>query len=152
MLIFIRLIPYSIKEKDLRWFVLNALCSPWRRLLRRWGNIRSVRIIKITDQGTLSIEYHGLVNVEPARLADAAIKKLNHTELGGRSVQVRKFQKRSGYRDRRGQDPGMEGLAIHNRRQKDRRRDSLSTEGVRVAGEYFPGEILSYTAHQGVSE
>jgi len=147
MLIFFRLIPDSVTEKDLRRFVRNALCSPWRRLLRRWGNIRSIRIIKITNQETFSIEYHGLVDVEPARLADAAIKKLDRMELGGRPVQVRKFHKRSGYRDRRRQDPGMEGLAIHNRRIKDRRRATLSTEGVYIAGALFPGEILSlYTA------
>ena len=147
MLIFFRLIPDSITEKDLRRFVRNALCSPWRRLFRRWGNIRSIRIIKITNQETFSIEYHGLVDVEPARLAESAINKLDRTELGGRPVQVRKFHKRSVYRDRRRQDPGMEGLAIHNRRRKDRRRTSLSTERMQIAGALFPGEILSlYTA------
>jgi len=147
MLIFFRLIPDSITEKVLRRFVRDALCPPWRRLFRRWGNIRSIRIIEITNQETFSIEYHGLVDVEPARLADAAIKKLNRTELGGRSVQVRKFHKRSGYRDRRIQGPGIEELAIQNRRKRDRRRASLSTERVYVAGALLPAEILSfYTA------
>jgi len=147
MLIFFRLIPDSITEKVLRRFVRDALCSPWRRLFRRWGNIRSIRIIKITNQETFSIEYHGLVDVEPARLADAAIKRLNRTELGVRAVQVRKFHKRSGYRDRRTQDSRMEGLAIQNRRKRDRRRDSLSTERVYVSGALLPAEILSfYTA------
>jgi len=143
MLIFIRLIPDSVTDKDLRRFVRHVLCSPWRRLFRRWGDIRTLRIIKITNQETFSIEYHGLVDVEPAQVADTAIKKLNRTELGGKPVQVRKFHKRSGYRDRRRQDPGMEGLAIHNRRKRDRRRASLSAEGVYVAGALFPGEILS---------
>ena len=135
MQLFIPCIPDSVSEADLRRFMQQALCSPWRRLLKRWGHIGSIRILKITHQESRSVEYHGLVDVEPARQAERLIKKLNNTLLGGEAVEVRQYHRRSGFRERRRQHSGMESLAITDRRTRERRRGSLIIEQVPVSGE-----------------
>lgn len=139
MLVFIRRIPESVTRQDLRHFVGQAFRSPWNRLFGRKGEIRALDILKITDADAETIEFHGLVDIEPAKSAMLAIRRLGRVPLLGRNVQVRQYRVRSAYRDRRGQPPGQGELSIHNRRVGDRRRPNLREERVHVSGPLVAG-------------
>ncbi|HEB95735.1 MAG TPA: RNA-binding protein [Sedimenticola thiotaurini] len=134
MLVFIREIPESVTRQDLRHFVGEAFRSPWNRLFGRKGEIRELDILKITDEETQTVEYHGLVDIEPSKSAMLAIRRLNKSRLLGRSVDVRRYWIRSTYRDRRGQPQGAEELSLPERRMRDRRRPRLREERVHVSG------------------
>jgi RNA recognition motif-containing protein len=134
MLIFIRVLPESVTRDDLYQFASRAVRSPWSRMFGQRGRIKGVDILKITDQERGSVAYHGLVDIEPAKSAMIAIKRLDGSEINGKRVLVRKYYTRSRYRDRRGQMPQPAALTILNRRLKDRRRPQLSKEMVHVSG------------------
>jgi len=101
MLIFIRLLPESVTQGELRRFVEKAIHSPWRNLFLARSKIRMAEIRKLVNRATGSVEYHGLVDIEPAKGAVTAIRKLHLTPLKGKTVEVRKYYKRSPLRDRR---------------------------------------------------
>ncbi|MCB1852211.1 MAG: RNA-binding protein [Gammaproteobacteria bacterium] len=132
-------LPDSTTEREVRQFVLSAICSFLHRLLRRQNRINSIEIIEITDTTCCSTEYHAIVDFEQPDIALLAIKKLNGTKLKGAPVVVREYQTRSSYRDRRRQSSEVPLLAIHNRRKGGRRRLNLSKKTVRISGVFQPG-------------
>lgn len=134
MLVFIRMLPESVTVTDLAQFVDKAMQRPWSGLFRNRGNYDKLQIVKITDRDTQSIEYHGLLEIEPAEVALGAMKKLNNMRLKGQLVQVRRYFRRSPYLDRRGQMPGREELNFIDRRSGDRRRPHLDIESVAITG------------------
>jgi hypothetical protein len=95
-------------------------------------------IRKLVNRATGSVEYHGLVDIEPAKGAVTAIRKLHLTPLKGKTVEVRKYYKRSPLRDRR--ERGDEGVA-ENRRKRDRRRPNLMAESVTISGPLRAGRL-----------
>jgi RNA recognition motif-containing protein len=138
MRIFIRLLPESVTQSDLRRFVEKAIHSPWQPLLLRRSKIHSTEIRMLVNRATGSVEYHGLVDVEPAKRAAVAIRKLNQTPLKGKAVEVRKYYERSALRDRRGGDMAA---ASSNRRKRDRRRENLVAESVNISGPLRAGRL-----------
>ena len=122
MLVFIRLLPDAVTRGDLRQFVIQGCQPSILRPLRRPARINRFEIVKITNLRTKTVEYHGLAEIEPAKAALSVIKRLNRAELKGRKIEVRKFYRRSQLRDRRGQQPPVEHLSIHDRRKLNRRR------------------------------
>ena len=138
MLIFIRLLPESVTQGELRRFVEKAIHSPWRSLFFARSKIRMAEIRKLVNRATGSVEYHGLVDVEPAKGAVTAIRKLHLTPLKGKTVEVRKYYKRSPLRDRREQ--GNEEVS-ENRRKRDRRRPNLVAESVTISGPLRAGRL-----------
>ena len=132
MLIFIRLLPESVTQSELRKFVGRVVQSPWQNLLYPATRIESIEIRKITSTLQQSVEYHGIIDIEPAKLALKVIRKLHRTPLKGKEVEVRKYYQRSALRDRRTTQqsvpPGSE------RRRQDRRRVGLMRERVMVSG------------------
>jgi hypothetical protein len=139
VLIFIRLLPEAVTQGELRRFVEKAINSRWRSLLATRSKIHKAEIRKLVNQTTGSVEYHGLVDIEPAKRALAAIHKLNHAPLKGKTVEVRKYYQRSPLRDRRegfGSD-----AAADNRRKRDRRRANLLAESVTISGPLRAGRL-----------
>lgn len=135
MLVFIRMLPESTTVADLDQLVDRAIDRPWPNFFRHRGSYEKPQILKITDRDRMSIEYHGLVEIEPADAALGAIKRLGNTRLHGSQLEVRRYFRRSPYLDRRGQMPGREELNFLDRRVSDRRRPGLMIEQVDIAGE-----------------
>lgn len=140
MHVFIRSLPDSTTDREIRQFVQSAICSPLQRLLRRPNRITSIKIVEITNASSHSIEYHAIVEFELAQIAQMAIRKLNGSKLKNQSTVVRLFQTRSSYRDRRRRNSEVPLLAIHNRRKVGRRRPNLKQRTVRISGLTQPGD------------
>jgi len=140
MLVFIRLLPETVTQNDLRRFISQALKPSWLTLLAPQGRIKSTEIRKTTYGQPLSVEYHGIVDIEPAKAAMAVIHKLNRTALKGRDVEVRKYYHRSPLRDRRIALRGMTDAPAGERRHQDRRRSHMITERVHTAGPLQSGQ------------
>ncbi len=134
MLVFIRLIPESVTRQDLQLYVEQALRAPWSRLFGQRGTVKSLEILKLTDEDSQAIEFHALVDIEPPKSARLAIRRLNRTPLLGRRMTVRKYYTRTSFRDRRGQRPDQGPLSIQDRRVHDRRRPHLQQEWVHISG------------------
>jgi hypothetical protein len=139
MLIFIRLLPESVTQGELRRFVEKAIHSPWCSLFFTRSKVHGAEIRKLVNRATGSVEYHGVVDVEPAKKAVVAIRRLNRTPLRGKAVEVRKYYQRSPLRDRRG--GGRAGDASDNRRKRDRRRPNLMAESVTISGPLRAGRL-----------
>ena len=73
-------------------------------------------ILRITDRATGSVEYHGLVEVRPARIALQAIQILNGQEFGGRAIAVRRYRHRTIWGESRHRsDPATAASWWHDR-------------------------------------
>lgn len=136
MLVFIRLLPESVTQSDLRKFVSRAMRSYWSSLFFPSSRIRSTEIRKCSNSTNHSVEYHGIVDIEPAKAAVKAIRKLNRRSLKGKEVEVRKYYQRSALRDRRIDD--AEDIPTGERRRQDRRRQAMHIERVPISGRLAP--------------
>jgi len=134
MLVFIGMIPMAITCDDLHRFVYKGLGSFWTSFFGGQGIIAELSIIRIAIQNTHLVQYHGLVDIEPATSVQAVIKRLNRTRLNGVFVEVRKFIDRSPLRDRRKSQSGIETSYFKDLRKGDRRRCQLAVEEVPVSG------------------
>ncbi|MES9961333.1 MAG: RNA-binding protein [Sedimenticola sp.] len=134
MLVFIRMVPASVTNGDLRHFVDRGMGSMWDRFFGRRGNITASTILRFTNPKTQSVEYHGVVDIEPATSAQAMIKKLNRTPLNGVPVEVRKFYHRSALRDRRKDRLNTETGSVTDMRRGNRRRSHMNIEPVSISG------------------
>ena len=139
MLVFIRLLPEAVTQSDLRKFVGRAIRSSWLHWFLPQARIHSTEIRRFTNNQTRSVEYHAVVDIEPAKAAMAAIRKLNRTPLKGKEVEVRKFYRRSQLRDRRAEP--RTASAQEERRRHDRRRQSLREERVSISGAWQTGSL-----------
>ena len=146
MLVFVRIIPKSVTCDELRHFVRKGVDSFWTRFSGKQGSVDSVSIKKFTNQETQSVEYHGVVNIEPAMSAQAAIRRLNRTTLKGVPVEVRKFYQRSPLRDRRKSQSDMDAELFKDLRKVDRRRNQLDIEPVYVSGAVKAGDAIPVMA------
>jgi len=143
VLVFIRLLPESVTQSDLRKFVRNALRPSWLNPFSSQSRIQATEIRKLCNRATLSVEYHGVVEIESAKAAVAAIHKLNRTSLKGKVVEVRKYFQRSLQRDRR---EGVPELLSANRRKQDRRREGMTVERVARSGPLEIGQVKTRRA------
>jgi hypothetical protein len=133
VLIFIRLLPESVTQSELRKFVGRVVHSPWHSLLYPATRIQSIEITKITSTLQQSVEYHGIIDIEPAKLALKVIRKLHRAPLKGKQVEVRKYYQRSALRDRR-KNQQTAPPSGSDRRRQDRRRVGLMRERVTISG------------------
>lgn len=132
MLVFIRLLPESVTQNDLLQFVGKAVRSPMQSLFSPSHRIHSIEIRKLSSSTNHTVEFHGIVDIEPAKAAVKAIRKLNRTSLKGKEVEVRKFYQRSALRDRRINQ--VNGAPSDDRRKRDRRREGMIAERVSISG------------------
>ena len=134
MLLFIRMIPMAITCDELYRYVYKGMGSFWTRFFGHQGSITELSILRFANRDAQSVEYHGLVDIEPAISAQGAIRRLNRTSLYGTPVEVREFFDRSPSRDRRKSQSSMETASFKNLRKGDRRSQQLAIESVPVSG------------------
>ena len=127
MWIFLRQIPKGSTRRELGKFVSKGLSPSWMPFpfLSR-AKVKRCEILEILNPETKTIEYHGLVQLDPNRAALPVIDRVNGRSLRGKPIEVRKYFRRSGHRDRRAlfsESAGRQEL-----RRKDRRRDRLRSK------------------------
>ena len=126
MWIFIRHIHKGTTRKELGRFVNKGLRPPWMLIpLPSPAKLKRCEILQINHPETKTTEYHGLVQIEPSLAALPVIERLNGRQMQGKLIEVRKYFRRSSYRDRRHlfDDPPTQP----ERRRRDRRRDHLNS-------------------------
>ncbi len=136
MLLFIRGLPRGTSRSELIRVVQAAVRVRFPLPFRCKRRVARCEILQIVDKSDGRMERHGLVDVVPERAARLALKRLNHSRIRGKLVEVHLYRKRSYQRDRRirrFQDYALEG----ERRVKDRRRSNVviaREEAPRVVG------------------
>jgi hypothetical protein len=89
--------------------------------------VSNCSILRITDPLTAASEYHGLIEIQPAKAAMRAIDELNGRELNGKKIEARRYYNRSLLRDRLQHGSGMDGAKGGR---QERRRINLKIELV----------------------
>jgi len=109
--------------KELEKFVGKGLQPSWMLFpFQSHSILKRCEILQIFDPETKTAEYHGLAQIDPGKAA-ALIKRLNGRKLLGTPIEVRKYIRRSSYRDHRQILSDREGQQEF--RQQDRRRVRL---------------------------
>lgn len=119
MIIFLRKIPAATKPSEIIAFVEPAIKGG---LFRRSGRITGVKILALQDKRLKTLEFHGLVTVEPDAVALRAIKKLKGRRFKGKFVVIRQYFERDWHNDPRQNRGALVEQNIQNRRMSDRRR------------------------------
>ncbi len=119
MILFIRKIPANTQIKELIEFVSPAIKGGF---FRRSGVIGKVEILALQDLRLRTLEFHGLVTVEPDQVAIRAIKKLKGCRFKGKHVIVRQYWQRDWHNDPRRSYASTANVKIMERRVHDRRR------------------------------
>ena len=125
MLLFIKDIPRYASQKELTRFITKArgkmgIIFPF---LKGFTLVKC-EILRLEDRGKKTVEYHGLIGVEPEKICPSLMRRLNGAILFGKRVEVRPYVKRSVYKDRRRFHADLE-LLPQERRRRDRRRSLL---------------------------
>lgn len=119
MVIFIRKIPANTKLSEIIGFIEPAIKGG---LFRKSGKIRGAKILALRDMRLRTLEFHGLVTVEPDAVGLRAIKKLKGRRFKGKFVIVRQYFQRDWHNDpRQNRERQGDGISIE-RRTFDRRR------------------------------
>ncbi len=133
MWVFVRRINSSTTRRELEKFVGKGLKPSWIFFpFPTHGDIKRCEILCITDKDTKAVEYHGLVEIIPPKAAVSAVLRLNGSLLKGKVVEVRKYFRRSSYRDRRDHFSDQTA-AGDERRKRDRRRPNLYSRILRAS-------------------
>ena len=127
VMLFVTGLSDSVTRKDLKSIFRHLIKSRWQARWSGQGLIRSCDIVRITDRDTGNVEYHGLVELQPAKLALRAIRELSGTEIGGHPIEIRRYYHRSPLRDQLRYAP--EGESVERVRD-ERRRPNLTIELV----------------------
>ncbi len=132
MYIFVRRIPEGVSRRELGRFVDKATHRFWWRLpFVSQPQVDKCEILRIEDLENGHIEYHGLISVQPAKAALSLINRLDGERIRGKPVEVRKYFRRSSYKDRRRYYADGDDLAFDDRRRGDRRRAKLRIRTIR---------------------
>lgn len=133
IMLFFRDLPPDVSRRDLRMFVSSGLRESGVRgnpLVQVCGNCS---ILRVFDPATRATEYHGFVEVKPARVAMMAIGILNGRPLRGTPVEVRRYRQRSPLNERRAAGshlPSRGELELAGQIRRDRRRPNLQIDLV----------------------
>ncbi len=120
MILFLRNIPSTTRYDDIFRFVEPGLKGG---LLRKSGRIERVQMLVIKDTNKKSLEFHGLVRVEPDTIGERAIAKLSRKPFLGQAIEVREYRHRSWHNDRRVYKLPNNYVLLCERRSDRRRRD-----------------------------
>ena len=139
MIVFVRRIPADLTRRELEALVAEIITPRFAWLpFGVKGEIVKCEIIRIREKDTGAMERHGLVTIRPDEAALKVIKRLNHTRINGKLVEVREYKVRAYQRDRRRTEEGPQTEEQQeDRRQRDRRRRNLEIQtekGPRVEG------------------
>jgi hypothetical protein len=122
MILFLRKISATTHYDDIASLIEPVLKGGL--LSRRKGQIRNVQMLIIKDNARSTLEYHGLVTVEPDEIAEKVIEKLSKRLFQGRVIEVRPYIYRSWKNDPRTNKQPPNFVLICERK-GDRRRRNL---------------------------
>jgi hypothetical protein len=126
-MLFLRGLPEDLTRRELKMFVQCAIKGADSRMFAFGAVVSNHDIVRITDPVKGTTEYHGLVEIQPAKAAIRAIEWLNGRELKGRTIEARRYYNRSLLRDRF-KNWGSRNTARETRH--ERRRSELRIELV----------------------
>lgn len=95
VVLFLRNLPIDFSRRALREFVESELNQAGIRVTVFRNPCCNYSILRITDRSSGTQEYHGLVEIRPARRAMQAIRILNGKLVGGKPIEVRRYRHRS---------------------------------------------------------
>ena len=124
-MLFLRSLPEGMTCKELKSIIRTTIRRSIARPLWLATPVRDCSIFSITDPENGSREFHGLVEIQPAKLAAEAMEALRGRKIDGKPLEVRRYYSRSRLRDRR--ELAAEEAAGGNRK-GDRRRHNLKIE------------------------
>lgn len=130
VMLFLRNLPPNVSRRDLKAFVLAELRRAGVRGSPLLQLCTNCSILRIVDPARDSVEYHGLVEVQPARIAMQAIEALNGQRLGGTPIEVRRYRQRSPWGERRSRTEVPGGGAVVAQPLRERRRPNLKMDLV----------------------
>jgi len=119
MILFIRKIPANTKLNEIVAFVEPAVKGG---LFRKGGVIKGAKILALRDMRLNTVEFHGLVNVEPDKEAQRVLKKLKGKRFKGKFVVIRQYYQRDWHNDKRHNRQDVADAGMMEQRITDRRR------------------------------
>jgi hypothetical protein len=128
MKIFLRGLPDELHPRNLETFVQTVITPPWYLPLRTRAAIKSCVVLKVKDLDRNAVEFHGLLEIRPVKVALMAIEQLNGTKLKGYRIEARKWQVRTNQNDRRDRYKRFKSDESDERRGYERRRPNLLVE------------------------
>lgn len=131
MWIFIKGIPKEMDARALEKFVKRLMFPGWLPFSVA-GRVRisGSKILKIVHTRTRSIEYHGLIHIQPASKVERVIERINQARINGRKLESHPYSKRYARADRRNMFYDA-GKTVHpERRRVERRRKHLVSQVV----------------------
>jgi RNA recognition motif-containing protein len=121
VVLFLRNLPIDFSRQDLKKFVQSELKKAGIRGTPLRSPCSNYTVLRITDRSSGTREYHGLVEIQPARIAMQAMEVLNGKMIAGKPVEVRRYRHRSpwGRHAAQGEQTSAEDfrVAIESRRQ-----------------------------------
>lgn len=96
LLLILPSLPASVNCKTIKQLVRDGLAACGYGSLTRLFAVTRCTVLSVTDPSNGEREYHGLVQVRPAKAAMDVIEVLRGKELGGSRIDVRRYQQRSG--------------------------------------------------------
>ena len=135
-MLFVKGLPESITHRELKAQFKHLTGPRWRSYLAGNGSIGVCDIVRVTNHDTSEVEFHGLVEIQPAKLALRAIRELHGSAIRGHTIEVRRYHQRSPLRGKYMYD--AEPAAVDNL--DERRRENLGIELIAStrAFRYFP--------------
>lgn len=134
--LFLRGLPQDVTPQELYEFVTRAIIPPWYRPFTPRGVIKSCVVMRMKDLDRNTVEFHGLLEIQPDNAALAALRDLDRLRFKEAPIEVRQWQ------------PRREQGAQHqdsptSRRQEglERRRDRLIVDMIET---YAPHRFLGH--------
>ena len=127
VMLFVRGLPKDVTRKELKTFIQGTVKEVDNRPFSLKATVCNCSILRITDPDGGTDEYHGLVEVQPAKAAIEAIDILNRRKINGHELEVRRYQPRSLLRDHRA---GVVGYGAYTDETLERRRRNLRIDLV----------------------
>lgn len=119
MIIFLRKIPPSTQLYELAQFVEPTLKGS---IFQKTGIISCVKIFALHDQRNNTLEFHGLVTVEPDSVCKRLLRQLKTKRFKGKLIMVRQYVHRTWYNDQREFNVNLTTPKLLDRRRGCRRR------------------------------
>ncbi|HYN78094.1 MAG TPA: RNA-binding protein [Lamprocystis sp. (in: g-proteobacteria)] len=128
--LFLSPLPPNFTRRDLKAFLCRELRKVGVRGIPLFRLCTNCSILRITDRAAGTVEYHGLVEVRPARVAMQAVQLINGTEVNGTLIEVRRYRHRSLWGEHRHRSNAGQGGPLVAHPLTERRRAHLHLELV----------------------
>ncbi len=95
MKILIPHVPSTITRQELLSIVQDAVKPRWFMPFTSGGTVAKCKLIRILNMDTGTVEFHGMVDIYPEKIAEKAIRQLNGKNLNGHQLTARKWVDRT---------------------------------------------------------